>query len=52
MPEVFPHARDIARLAAREFEAGRAVAAEQALPVYIRDKVALKTTNDERTTWT
>jgi tRNA threonylcarbamoyladenosine biosynthesis protein TsaB len=43
MPEIFPHARDIARLAAREFEAGRAVAAEQALPVYIRDKVALKT---------
>jgi len=43
MPEIFPHARDIARLAAREFEAGRAVAAEQALPIYIRDKVALKT---------
>ena len=42
MPDVFPHARDIARLAAREFEAGRAVAAEQAAPVYIRDKVALK----------
>ena len=47
MPEVFPHARDIARLAAREFEAGRAVAAERAVPVYIRDRVALKT--DERT---
>lgn len=46
MPEVFPHARDIARLAAREFEAGRAVSAEQAIPVYIRDKVALRT--DER----
>ena len=43
MPDVFPHARDIARLAAREFEAGRAVPAEQAVPVYIRDKVALKT---------
>jgi len=46
MPEVFPHARDIARLAAREFKAGRAVPAEQAVPVYIRDKVALR--NDER----
>jgi tRNA threonylcarbamoyladenosine biosynthesis protein TsaB len=43
MPEGFPHARDIARLAAREFDAGRAVPADQAVPVYIRDKVALKT---------
>jgi tRNA threonylcarbamoyladenosine biosynthesis protein TsaB len=43
MPGIFPHARDIARLAAREFEAGRAVAAERALPVYLRDRVALKT---------
>jgi tRNA threonylcarbamoyladenosine biosynthesis protein TsaB len=42
MPEIFPHARDIARLAAVEFAAGRAVAAEQAVPVYLRDKVALK----------
>jgi tRNA threonylcarbamoyladenosine biosynthesis protein TsaB len=43
MPEVVPHARDIARLAVREFEQGRAVPAEQAAPVYLRDKVALKT---------
>lgn len=43
MPDVFPHARDIARLAVLEFEAGRAVAPEHAVPVYIRDKVALKT---------
>jgi tRNA threonylcarbamoyladenosine biosynthesis protein TsaB len=43
MPDLFPHAREIARLAAREFEAGRAVAAEQAVPLYVRDKVALKT---------
>jgi tRNA threonylcarbamoyladenosine biosynthesis protein TsaB len=43
MPGVFPHARDIARLAAREFEAGRTLAAEQAVPVYLRDRVALKT---------
>jgi tRNA threonylcarbamoyladenosine biosynthesis protein TsaB len=47
-PEVYPHAREIARLGAREFERGRGVPAEQALPVYIRDKVALRT--DERTT--
>jgi tRNA A37 threonylcarbamoyladenosine modification protein TsaB len=44
LPDIFPHARHIARLAAREFEAGRSVSAAQALPVYIRDKVALKTT--------
>jgi tRNA threonylcarbamoyladenosine biosynthesis protein TsaB len=43
MPGVFPHARDIARLAVREFEQGRAVSAEEASPVYLRDKVALKT---------
>lgn len=43
MPDAFPHARDIARLAVPEFEAGRAVAPELAVPVYIRDKVALKT---------
>ena len=42
MSQVFPHARDIAQLAAREFEQGRAVPAEQAAPVYIRDKVAHK----------
>jgi tRNA threonylcarbamoyladenosine biosynthesis protein TsaB len=44
LPDIFPHARHIAQLAAREFEAGRSVSAAQALPVYIRDKVALKTT--------
>lgn len=43
MPEIFPHARHVAQLAAREFEAGRSVAPEQALPLYLRDKVALKT---------
>lgn len=42
MPGVFPHARDIARLAAREFEAGRTVSAERAVPVYLRDRVALR----------
>jgi tRNA threonylcarbamoyladenosine biosynthesis protein TsaB len=48
MPKIIPHARDIARLAAREFEAGRAVSAEHAVPVYLRDKVALR--SDERAT--
>lgn len=37
----YPQARHVAALAVREFEAGRAVAPEQALPVYLRDKVAL-----------
>jgi tRNA threonylcarbamoyladenosine biosynthesis protein TsaB len=44
--DVYPHAREVARLAVPEFEQGRALAAESALPVYIRDKVALK--SDER----
>ena len=34
-------AHEIARLAAPEFESGRAVDAAQAVPLYIRDKVAL-----------
>ncbi len=42
-PGIFPHARDIAMLAAPVFAAGQGVPAEQAAPVYIRDKVALKT---------
>lgn len=37
----YPQARHVAELAVREFRAGRALAAEQALPVYLRDKVAL-----------
>jgi tRNA threonylcarbamoyladenosine biosynthesis protein TsaB len=39
--ERFPQARAIARLAAPQLAAGRGVAAEFALPVYLRDKVAL-----------
>ncbi len=35
-----PHASDIARLAVRAFKQGMAVSAEQATPVYLRDKVA------------
>lgn len=36
----YPQAADIARLAARDMQAGLAVRPEQALPVYLRDKVA------------
>jgi tRNA threonylcarbamoyladenosine biosynthesis protein TsaB len=44
--DVYPHAREIARLAAPEFEQGRAVPAEQAAPVYLRERVAMR--SDER----
>ena len=37
-----PRARAIARLGVRGFEQGLAVAVEQAMPVYLRDKVAKK----------
>ena len=37
----YPQARHVAELAALEFVAGRATAPEHALPVYLRDKVAL-----------
>jgi tRNA threonylcarbamoyladenosine biosynthesis protein TsaB len=37
----YPQARAIALLAAAQFAAGHSVAPEQALPVYLRDKVAL-----------
>ena len=39
--QAFPHARDIAALAANEFAAGKAVPAAEAAPIYIRNKVAL-----------
>ncbi len=42
----YPLARDIARLAVPLFEAGATRKAEEAAPVYLRDKVALRT--DER----
>ncbi|MDR3392803.1 MAG: tRNA (adenosine(37)-N6)-threonylcarbamoyltransferase complex dimerization subunit type 1 TsaB [Sulfuriferula sp.] len=40
--DIFPHARDIAYLAARKFALGEGMAAELATPLYIRNKVALK----------
>ena len=39
-PELLPNAVHIARLAARDFKNGLAQSAEDALPVYLRDKVA------------
>ena len=42
----YPQAAAIARLAAREFHAGHGLAPELALPVYLRDKVAM--TSDEQ----
>jgi tRNA threonylcarbamoyladenosine biosynthesis protein TsaB len=46
VPQARPHARDIAELAVREFERGAGVAPELAAPIYLRDKVALR--SDER----
>jgi tRNA threonylcarbamoyladenosine biosynthesis protein TsaB len=37
----YPQAARVAELAVREYQTGRAVPPEQALPVYLRDKVAL-----------
>jgi tRNA threonylcarbamoyladenosine biosynthesis protein TsaB len=42
IPDVYPHAKHVARLAVPEFELGNAGPADQAAPVYIRDKVALR----------
>ena len=41
--DVFPHARHIASLAVSVFEQGQGVEPWNAAPLYIRDKVALKT---------
>ncbi|MGO0308455.1 tRNA (adenosine(37)-N6)-threonylcarbamoyltransferase complex dimerization subunit type 1 TsaB [Endozoicomonas acroporae] len=40
--EAWPRAHDIALLAAADFKRGKGLPAEQAMPVYLRDKVALK----------
>lgn len=40
LPEFLPRAREIVRLAAVEFAAGRGLPPEQAQPVYLRDDVA------------
>ena len=41
--ERFPHAREIAQLGAQRLAQGQGVPAWEAVPLYIRDKVALKT---------
>jgi tRNA threonylcarbamoyladenosine biosynthesis protein TsaB len=43
--QVYPRARDVGRLGAASYQAGGAVAAELALPVYLRDEVAVKKKN-------
>lgn len=40
--KAYPHARDVACLAALSFAAGNGVDAARAAPLYVRDKVALK----------
>jgi tRNA threonylcarbamoyladenosine biosynthesis protein TsaB len=42
--QAHPRARDVARLGVVAVEAGQAIPAEQALPVYVRDDVAVKQT--------
>ena len=42
--QCFPHARFVGQLGADEYARGRALAPEQALPVYLRDEVAVKRT--------
>lgn len=39
--DCYPHAREIAAIAARAFAAGRGLDPAQAAPLYVRDKVAL-----------
>lgn len=39
IPNRYPNAQDIAIIAAADYQQGRVVKAEQALPVYLRDKV-------------
>jgi tRNA threonylcarbamoyladenosine biosynthesis protein TsaB len=46
MDTLMPHAREIATLAARGFERGQGIPADQAAPLYVRDKIALRI--DER----
>lgn len=43
MPEIFPHAAEIARLGAERLKNGLGMDAAEAAPLYIRNKVALKT---------
>lgn len=40
--ERYPDARDLVVLAEKDWQAGKAIPAEQAVPIYLRDKVAAK----------
>ncbi|MBI3575072.1 MAG: hypothetical protein HY083_05410 [Gammaproteobacteria bacterium] len=40
--QVFPKARHVAEIGLELLKAGQTVTAEQALPVYVRDEVAVK----------
>jgi len=44
--DLAPHAREVAVLAAIEFQSGNSIAAEHAAPLYVRNKIALRV--DER----
>lgn len=46
-PDLRVHAHDVAVLGAHLLESGTGVAAEYAIPVYLRDEVAWKTTKDQ-----
>jgi tRNA threonylcarbamoyladenosine biosynthesis protein TsaB len=48
-PALFPRAEEIARLGLAVFQAGDGLAAEQALPVYLRDRVATPMSQKSRT---
>lgn len=48
-PALFPRAEEIARLGAAVFQAGDGVPPEQALPVYLRDRVATPVSQKSRT---
>lgn len=43
LPEIIPHASQIARIAESEFIAGRTIKAHEAQPIYLRNKVAFTT---------
>ncbi|MSQ60693.1 MAG: tRNA (adenosine(37)-N6)-threonylcarbamoyltransferase complex dimerization subunit type 1 TsaB [Betaproteobacteria bacterium] len=46
--DLIPHAREVARLSVRAFAAGEGLLPEHAAPLYVRDKVALKTNERAR----
>ena len=47
LPELRPHAQDICLLAERAWEREEYVSAEQAIPVYIRDKTTWKKRHEQ-----